>query len=640
MTEAELLDEGSLSELSDLESGSALEELSDSDDDSDDDDDESNADPNGDESSSLSELSESDIELSPIQNPHNLLGAIPHLRLSDGFSPLASTSMLPPLPPLPRISQKSVGGMAGKRIEVLQAARSGGKGMGSGGKGKGASMRGGGKGKMLPPSRPRASSFSEDSLDEDGYEYEYDGEEEEMAIDYDNDKGDGDFSLHRKRANTVAAAGGSTSTRLAYNPTSTGELSYASSSMLPPLPPLPPSMTGGKNKSAGKTAGQMANKKRKADLNKIVIKRSNGDNKTGGAKKQPKKSGVAALPSFPGYPGGAMEQPHPGQPPIKRGRGRPPKNGICAQRPSKKKLEAYAAATAAGKSPGTIAATLGPSPVLSMVGLPPIPPPLPPSMPLPPPPPVAVPPPLPPSTSGAPPTAPPKPKTKTKSTKTPKTATSTTGGKAPAKAPAPTPSAGKAPKATKKPKANKIPQSAIVASTSNDIQVNGSNVNPDITPYTLPIPQPPQPDPNSNASATNVVPLFSADGQPLPPPVIVKPPRPPAYTPGTWPADLPLPREAPEQDLFIKPPFTYASLIAQAVDDSEQQKVTLHGLYEWVIRKWPYFRENQNGWQVRRWRACGRLVRSIANTFFLFRAELDPTQSYDRSRIPQGSSYR
>ncbi|GAA5895958.1 hypothetical protein JCM6882_005571 [Rhodosporidiobolus microsporus] len=74
-------------------------------------------------------------------------------------------------------------------------------------------------------------------------------------------------------------------------------------------------------------------------------------------------------------------------------------------------------------------------------------------------------------------------------------------------------------------------------------------------------------------------------------------PRPSPYTPAAHPAGAPLPDAAPADDLMAKPPYTYASLIAQAVQAADGGKLTLHQVYDWVVAKWPYFKENQPGWQ-------------------------------------------
>ena len=56
-----------------------------------------------------------------------------------------------------------------------------------------------------------------------------------------------------------------------------------------------------------------------------------------------------------------------------------------------------------------------------------------------------------------------------------------------------------------------------------------------------------------------------------------------------------------------KPPFSYASLIAQAINSTPQRKLTLNGIYQHITQHYPYYQMAQNGWQVRPlW--CGALV--------------------------------
>ncbi|GAA6001417.1 hypothetical protein JCM10207_006656 [Rhodosporidiobolus poonsookiae] len=74
-------------------------------------------------------------------------------------------------------------------------------------------------------------------------------------------------------------------------------------------------------------------------------------------------------------------------------------------------------------------------------------------------------------------------------------------------------------------------------------------------------------------------------------------PRPSPYTPAALPAGKSLPDGAPADNPFAKPPYTYASLIAQAVQSSEAKKLTMHEVQEWIVGRWPYFKDNQNGWQ-------------------------------------------
>lgn len=48
-----------------------------------------------------------------------------------------------------------------------------------------------------------------------------------------------------------------------------------------------------------------------------------------------------------------------------------------------------------------------------------------------------------------------------------------------------------------------------------------------------------------------------------------------------------------------KPPFSYASLIAQAINSTASRKLTLNGIYNHITNHYPYYQMAQNGWQVR-----------------------------------------
>ncbi|KAF1803126.1 fork head domain-containing protein [Mucor lusitanicus] len=46
-----------------------------------------------------------------------------------------------------------------------------------------------------------------------------------------------------------------------------------------------------------------------------------------------------------------------------------------------------------------------------------------------------------------------------------------------------------------------------------------------------------------------------------------------------------------------KPPYSYASLIAQAISSDKNKKMTLHGIYTFITTNYPYYQMASNGWQ-------------------------------------------
>ncbi|KAF9580815.1 Pre-rRNA-processing protein fhl1, partial [Lunasporangiospora selenospora] len=46
-----------------------------------------------------------------------------------------------------------------------------------------------------------------------------------------------------------------------------------------------------------------------------------------------------------------------------------------------------------------------------------------------------------------------------------------------------------------------------------------------------------------------------------------------------------------------KPPYSYASLIAQAINSTTQRKLTLNGIYQYITTHFPYYQMQHNGWQ-------------------------------------------
>ena len=113
---------------------------------------------------------------------------------------------------------------------------------------------------------------------------------------------------------------------------------------------------------------------------------------------------------------------------------------------------------------------------------------------------------------------------------------------------------------------------------------------------------------DSSLTSIEWLPKMQIGENPLPASTPMVSPQQPLPISSTLPVTLPITNvpakieandiELPTSTVHLKPPYSYVTLIRQAILSASLQRMTLNEIYQWIIDSYPYFRNAPPKWKV------------------------------------------